>query len=453
MSVFIKNLNNNDLIKTDNKYWKFVNGQKFFKLKTFTEAETTVIKNGVKDKSNFIFDDNGNVSYQNIKWMNPMVVNNIFDEQMTLERIKTLGESTNYELGKNMILSRNLKFILYFKDKNAYILYNPIHRNYFRNYYNNIPLEQLGLDGRTSIGEHKLDPLFRSYCSSMKDDDIFVDPTCLCIESPLTCQQNAIFKTNVANFPEISAKNKGKLSDIGNCCSTFSPGCGYGSSLEASDSFITKFMQNIRNANSGCPTNFNYTDCSIVLDIAGDAKLAQTQFAQECGIGRGTGDTDTSPELVIDSAKGESNLDGSLVGAPTQGREDTTDTINIRDDLPGVSNSTINPTLSDNSPVVLTPSDLSSNENPNPGLPAGGTIQEVDRSELIPLPSRGIDEDVLLDEMNKNTTSTPTTPENPLLTFFNQNKLLSIGIIFVLVVLILIILFFLFILSNKKSVN
>lgn len=452
MSIFIKNIMNNDLIKRDSSYWKVVNGQYFFIIKTFDKDTSLKIKNGVNnDQNKFVFDNYGNIVYDNIKYINPLVTNkpSEYDSGMTIERIKTLGGFI-YKTGSNMLASYNLKFILYFGEDKAYVLYNPLHREYFKKYYDSVS-SKTGLDGRTQQGEFPLDTLFRSYCASMKDsNNIFVDPTCLCIESPLTCKQDSIFKVNVANFPQITESTKRKIGSVGNCCTAYSPGCDFGASLEASDSFIPTFMQNVRNANSGCPSNFEFNDCSILLDIAGDANFKSSDFVQECGSkenNRGTTDTD----LIIDAGKSGNNANGTIPGTPTQGIVQLDKETNIGRDLPPVSTQTMNPTLSDDSNVTLKPKDIYSNQTPTTPTPAGGSFDTTPvKNDMVPIPSSLVNDQI---DLNKKSNDQPVkqTAEketNSLIDFYNKNKILTIAIVTGISVLIVILIIFLFLFSK-----
>lgn len=450
MSIFIKNLMNTDIVKRDSMHWKVVNGQYYFVLKTFSKSDSEKIKSGiVNEPTKFIFDNNGNLIYGGVKYINPMVTNKSgeYDNTMTLERIKTLGGYI-YKFGINMIASYNLKFLLHFGEDKVYILYNPLHRNYFKKYYDSVA-DKTGLNGRTNTGKYPLDKLFRSYCSSMKDTNgVFVDPTCLCIESPLTCQQDAVFKINVANYPPLTDSTKKKISAIGNCCTSLSPGCLYGTNLEEEDSFINAFQATIQKANSGCPRSIEFNDCSILVDVAGDAKFDASGFVNQCGGTKLVDDTNDE-DLIIDPAKGTVSIDGSLPGSTIQGWVETEDETLISGDLPPVGTETINPTLSDQSDLVLRPEDVVSNEKPYTLQPTSGSLSDsLNQNDPILVPSIYVDEQAetdreasgVLDQLSEDTESN----ENPLVSFFNKNKILSISLIAGFVFLLLILIIFLF---------
>lgn len=321
MSIFIKKFLDTNPIQQDSARWRVVNGKKFFVLKKFNAADSGLIKRGVKNSPDeLVFDNYGNIVFETLKYINPLVTNKPveFEQTKTLSNIITAGGFI-YKTSDKYVMSANMKYLLDLTGDYVYLLYNPLHRKFFRDYYYNLTAQNstiLGQDGRTQIGEFPLDTLFRNYCKVMTQDGIFIDPTCLCIESPLTCQKDAVFKVNTANI-ELDEAGQRKLSDIGNCCASVSPGCLFGSSLEDEDSFVPKFIQNIKTANSGCPTSFNYTDCSIAFDVAGNTALNESEFVQNCAATSDWGDGGNAGDFVDNVTGGGSGTGSGTSGSGT----------------------------------------------------------------------------------------------------------------------------------------
>ena len=161
-------------------------------------------------------------------------------------------------------------------------------------------------------------------------------------------------------------------------------------------------------------------------------------------------DDSFNPSTQLITSKGNYG-DVIIPGATNQGRNQLREETFLRADMPPISTIDINPRFSDASPDVLSIQDLRANERPETLIPAGGEIglQEMPRDEMVPIPSRNLDEDILLEEMNRD--NKPIKKTNPVIktvkdkTFFDkicENKKIITAILLLVIMLILI--FFLY---------
>ena len=252
----------------------------FFIIKKFNSSESITIINALKtDKANLIFDDTGNVAYKEFKYINPLV-RGALDYSRTIQDIEELNPDM-YTPTSDMLMSQNLQYIMYIKDQIVYILYNPIHRKYLKNYYENIPKEDLGEDGRTFRGKHNVDSVFKTYCETVSDaqTNSYADPTCGCFKSFNTCKQNAFLGGNTVDYSDNpNSDNKNILSAIGNNCVCKAPACQY-SGISTGDSFLSKYKNNV----SPCEGTLSISYCSTITKAAGNINIADSYLGQECG--------------------------------------------------------------------------------------------------------------------------------------------------------------------------
>lgn len=157
-----------------------------------------------------------------------------------------------------------------------------------------------------------------------------------------------------------------------------------------------------------------------------------------------------NPSTQLITSKGNYG-DRIIPGATNQGRNQMREATFLRADLPPISTIDINPRFSDASPDVLSTEDLRANQKPETLIPAGGEIglQEMPRDEMVPIPSRNLDEEVLLEEMEHG--NKPVIETKPVIkivkdkTLFDKicdNKKVITTVL--LLVIILILIFFLY---------
>ena len=291
MSVFVSLINpQNSIIdyifssfnpdsELNKKYWLKVKDSYFFVVKKFNSADSIKILNALAtDKKNLIFDDTGNIGYKEFKFINPLVKGPL-DYSRTIEDMEKLNPDI-YAETSNMVMSQNLQYIMYFKDQIVYILYNPIHRKYLRDYYDGLSPAELGDDGRTFQGTHNIDSVFKTYCDTVADPvtNKYADPTCGCFASFNSCKQNAFLGGNKVDYSDDpNSQNRGILSAIGSNCVCKAPACQY-SGILTGDSFLSKYKNNV----NSCDGELTISYCSMVNNAAGNVNISNSYLGQDC---------------------------------------------------------------------------------------------------------------------------------------------------------------------------
>jgi len=290
-------------IKDENNVSSF-----FFKIKQFTPEDSTKITNAITNKKDVFFDANGNItirepnSSDNIfQWLNLLSkkqytasdYDNIFyrkDSNEQKRKINTLPRP-------DFILSNNSTWILYTKDNICYILYNPLHRQSFKNYYNNTlkPTEYQDVSG-------KIDKLFNIYCGIQKkrnltSNDIreYSDRSCNCI-----IQEDGIDDASGVKISNPQFRSEMKLAYF-----CYAPSCN-SSSLEVSTSSFMDGTDGYRArrvkgeyGDSGCPAR-PVSICNIDITSAGNTNIVGSNLAQTCGFNSKTSQPApaTSPPVI-----------------------------------------------------------------------------------------------------------------------------------------------------------
>ena len=264
------------------------NSSFFFIVKTFSLTESTTIINAITQKENVFFDKSGNITIRDtadnsliFKWLNPLSKNlytaskndNIFiqkDAIISNQKVESLPRP-------DLIHSNNSTWILYSKDKICYILYNPIHRRSFKNFYNTLPSSDFD-DSSGNISN-----LFNSYCSLQRENGSssssvlnYADRACKCI-----IQEDGIDDAVGVKITDPNYRSKMRNNYFCNA-----PSCQV-SNLEVSeDSFMygtDSYYQRRVNKIGKCPDT-NITICSLAINSAGNTNLVGTKIGQECGI-------------------------------------------------------------------------------------------------------------------------------------------------------------------------
>ena len=266
-----------------NNHWYKIGNSKFFAIRSYGKAGSKLIDDELKkqDRSNLVFDDDGHVAIISLgkSWKNQLV-DTAIDYQRTVSPTEDFPlesiEGTNPEFvrrSRNAVMSRNLKYILYrVSNERVLLLYNPLHRQYFKDYYKN--LKELDSFGTNGNDKHKTSKLFPTYCSAMKDEEgnVYIDATCNCFGNLQTCKKNALLQGNMVDYPNVPDRF---LAAIGTNCVCAAPSCD---PVGVTDSFLTDFKNNV----SECNVDVNIADCSQVFDSAGDININEATVGQRC---------------------------------------------------------------------------------------------------------------------------------------------------------------------------
>lgn len=267
------------------------NNGSFFIVKTFSSTDSDKIIKGILSKKNVFFDNNGNLEIDDdsgnivLKYKNILTTadfsktnkGNIFVDLSTNNPINLLRN--------DLIFSKNKYWMLYTKDNICYILYNPLHRQSFKNLYNK---QSFDSSGATNTN---LNFIFNQYCeiASLQNDTnlkrSYTDNTCNCIRLD-DCIDDAT---------GIHSSNLKYRNSIGLNCVCAAPSC------DAKDVSNTSFMfkdgstgfkdRVIKNLpNSTCPSIQNVI-CTAELSGAGNVNLVGSKISQQCGDSTSTNDT------------------------------------------------------------------------------------------------------------------------------------------------------------------
>lgn len=291
--IFLKNLIKSTIKGTGGptnlpNFWKTLNSNgtniSYFVIKNFNTTESTSISNGINDMS-LVFDKKGNLKYKDFSFINPIYSgNSTIDLNETLNNIKSNNKDI-YNVSQNIVTNRNMQYILMKnKDSSTYqLLYNPIHRSTFGNYYRNISSSSLEFGTNNT-----LDYLFTNYCNSLKTETYYADPTCQCFINANQNELNAIYGENQIDYSNgLPSSNTGAINFLNGTPSNHqavcgAPGCRY-SGLEDS-SFLSKFISNNNNNNLDCEdTNYEYMPfCASYLENAKNLNVKDKVFYNRC---------------------------------------------------------------------------------------------------------------------------------------------------------------------------
>ena len=304
--LFVRNIGKSSIDKNNtlnNKFWltlgtdiKMPNGilakeASFFIITKFTGTNYDNIKQSIKDK-NLVFDNNGHVAvlgsdnkykiiYKNIYVTDPPNLNEtILHNQQKNSSVIPNGD------GK-IILNPNLKYFLY-DDGNStyYILYNPIHRKSFKDYYGQFSKDQLSYGSSTDANGYDITELLANYCyhfteknELLDNSEFFVDPTCQCVLGPSQNVPNAIIGGNEVKYDDVPQEIKSKVlgTSKNNTSVCLAPGCKY-DGIVSNDSFLSNYIAN----NSDCTGTTAISYCNIVIDAAGSIDTKNSKFVNNC---------------------------------------------------------------------------------------------------------------------------------------------------------------------------
>jgi cell division septation protein DedD len=255
----------------------------FFIAKTFNENESKIIIDEIQNNGMVYFDNNGNLEVDDkttlavkLKYKNILSKNDFNDMDKGNIFSNSTGQSITL-IRNDLILSKNKYWILYTENSICYILYNPIHRQSFKNYYNSQTFDSNG------ASNNLLNNIFNQYCeimSTQNDTNLlrtYADGVCNCIRED-DCIDNAT---------GTRLTNKQARNSVGKNCVCAAPNCDDG------DVTITSFMykdgltgfkdRRIQTLpNKTCPSIQNVI-CTTEINAAGNVSLAGSKISQQCG--------------------------------------------------------------------------------------------------------------------------------------------------------------------------
>jgi len=291
----------------------------FFIIQKFSGTDSKTINSGATQApSSFVFDNNGNIDVNvgssKLVFMNPITAPGglPIDSSKTLTAILAAPSTPNtYKLDPKFFSNQNLKYVIYNKSPSDpyYLLYNPLHRQGFKESYQGIPVTQMngrGINTAATSTDINLGILFKNYCATMANtsgasDAGYADPSCPCINSPITCQEDAVYNNNLVTYPTIQDATSAGL---GAKCVCVAPGCQY-SGVNDSESFLTNFKSN----NNPCDNfTLNAQQCNMITEANGGNIISTNNKAvQDCKINSNDGSTGTGLDINTASQVSRSN--------------------------------------------------------------------------------------------------------------------------------------------------
>jgi hypothetical protein len=253
----------------------------FFIVKTFNIDESKIIIDAIKLKlmNSFFFDKYGNLyitkdgdkklDFTNILTNKKFDINNTGKSSIDLNSIQN----------PKIIMSENNKFMLNIENNIVKMLYNPIHRNSFKNYYGTQTTDKSGLNSQ-------LNNLVNKYCEinavpGTKDGSRqYADNTCKCLGLP-NADSKVLTGECVDDALGSHLTNPIIRNNIGYTCICAAPSCKY----DDPDSFFSPFLKNVeKNLNTGgkCPDIQNVI-CEVSIKAGSGVNLSSGQIQNNCG--------------------------------------------------------------------------------------------------------------------------------------------------------------------------
>jgi len=269
----------------------------FFIVKKFNQNDSNIIINNI-NTNNIIFDNNGNIfipdasrnklfSYTNILTNKPFNISSNTGEDSVL-----INNPTN----PSFIPSKNRYWILYTSNNIVYILYNPLFRETFKNYYKN-------LKDKTTVS-----PLLQKYCEITAGTQSFGsrkfgDQLCNCLIPSETINEIAGTSYSPNDIKLAAPKSFAGIVGQRASCMSSSTCFNYDNSKTSlENSFFPDYVQNLIMNIGGavdpvtklynCPPSDN-TFCNQVINSAGNINISNTKLGQDCG---NTKPDDTKPD-------------------------------------------------------------------------------------------------------------------------------------------------------------
>ena len=277
----------------------------FFIVKKFNATQTASISASLSGDASMIFDERGNIKTPEFTFKNPTVSNNssIPTSSFTIAQNASLSQNGaiyRYD-GGNIVFNKTLTYFLYKKDGVFYLLYNPMHRKHFKDFYNSVPGKQYGTSSLDAdpdpARELFLSHIFANYCETVVDTSdptrpenrYYADPTCQCFLNTKQAVENTYFEGNKVTYctdpsnpdcvPSQAANViTGTANDSPVVC--IAPGCQY--SGYNTDSFYPSFRQS-NTSDQGCPSSIQVSTCSTILQAGDDINVDDsTKFINKC---------------------------------------------------------------------------------------------------------------------------------------------------------------------------
>ena len=281
----------------------------FFIIKKFTEEESDKVTKSLDYPHLFYFVNYGNVqgsvdgSDEGIfKILNPLRTSDVTTSADPLEK-RVSAHKNQFSFDYEHIITENLKYILHKKDKKWYLLYNPIHRTEFKNYWKKVLADSsITTNWAGTYDDAKYintTTLFRKYCKSLvinKERDFpkentFLDPTCNMILSPETCANNAFFQINLSTYPKYSKalqpvldQLQTKQSGIEPCLATGTPSDFMNDSPLNPNGNSSSFTSAFRKRDT-FSQSMTFNVCNTEISSSGDANLEGVNIENSCGGG------------------------------------------------------------------------------------------------------------------------------------------------------------------------
>ena len=239
-----------------------------------------------------------------------------YTQNVSLPKVKQTGESdgyssTMYFWDDHNVITKNLQYILHKRDKHWYLLFNPLHRSDFLQYYQswakdvdydllkkswgtntNLKGQKSDMSGKT--GYIPFEQLFKNYCHTFKVKakgyERFLDPTCNLFVDRSNCAFGAFFRENRADYvsalpgttPEIRRKLLEQFlqdSDDGK------PSCLCEGALRLgaqnfvqTDSFVDDWLKT-----STCQISSTTINCSNIISSNANVVLEGAELDNQCG--------------------------------------------------------------------------------------------------------------------------------------------------------------------------
>jgi len=322
-NLFTSNIYDNSNLNTTNtlnvKYWKTFDTDRvipsidskrktqgsFFKIYTLSQEDSILLKNSIYDTSKYVyFDINGHIKIDNINRTqiflkkNPIVKND-FNINSRLE----ISESKIPRL--DFFMTQNKKWIMYYDNSLYHLLYNPIHRSSFRDFY---AIQNVSNDGLTVADQNYNDgdmkKLMTKYCEIIAEKNTttgnrkFADETCKCMMGVRgdysSTEQDSECIDSAMTYHSTSSAARSKIGSLCRCLAQTECGDLNGEVLKLdNDSFFKRlpistttprdFLSKIDKLDP-CPSALNITVCDANVSSAGGIK-GNPSITQNCGPG------------------------------------------------------------------------------------------------------------------------------------------------------------------------
>ena len=299
----------------------------FFVVKKFDIPTSKIIYDNIAKKGKVYFDNNGNIDIISTDASGKLspngstsllssVVNGTtypyFKNPLTTSAFTTKqsiftdksGNTTSL-VRDDLIFSPNKNWILYKEIENGnpvyFILYNPIHRSSFKNYYNDLYSKNKTTGGALNSD---LNNLFNQYCEiCSKNNDIkqprdYADNTCKCLR----------IEDRIDNLVGGYVSDPTFRNFVKSAAACYAPECAeklevdngsfmyLGSGING---FKDKVVKDLLNGN--CPDIKNVL-CQVKIQAGDDVNLTNTRITQECGEQETTKPPETTTTTTIKPA-------------------------------------------------------------------------------------------------------------------------------------------------------